>query len=135
VRTEYRVVIRGREKTPTLASLVRQALAISPIRQEIYLDGYIPCHPAFAIALSAQNAVLDTSSVSVHIETDPAFCRLPAGSVMNGSSTARAAFPPHSSRGNWSELKLYAVGNQAHHRGYGPPEEIVCIGTSSIHSS
>src|SRR6202040_1312652 len=28
----------------------------------------IPCHPAFATVLSAQNAVLDTSSVSVHIE-------------------------------------------------------------------
>jgi hypothetical protein len=93
-RSECRVVIRGREKTPTLASFVRQALAIQSDQTEIYLDGYIPCHPAFAIALSAQNAVLDTSSVSVHTETDRAFCRLPAGSVMNGSSTARAASLP-----------------------------------------
>ena len=43
--------------------------------------------------------------------------------------------PHHSSRWNGSELKLYDVGNQAHHRGYGPPEEIVCIGRSSRHSS
>jgi hypothetical protein len=35
--------------------------------------------------------------------------------------------PPHSSRWNWNELKLYAVPNGAHHRRYGPPEEIVRI--------
>jgi len=65
----------------------------------------MPCHPAFAIALSAQNAVLDTSSVSVHTETDRAFCRLPGGSVMNGSSTARAAslpIPVEGTGASWS---------------------------------
>jgi hypothetical protein len=36
--------------------------------------------------------------------------------------------PPISSRWSWKELKLYAVSNQAHDRGYGPPEEIVPIG-------
>ncbi len=35
--------------------------------------------------------------------------------------------PPISSRGSWSDLKLYAVSNQAHDRGYGPPEEIVPV--------
>jgi hypothetical protein len=38
--------------------------------------------------------------------------------------------PPHSSRWNWNEMKRYAVSNQAHRRGYGPPEEIVCIRSS-----
>jgi membrane protein len=33
--------------------------------------------------------------------------------------------PPISSRWSWTELKMYAVSNQAHGRGYGPPEEIV----------
>jgi hypothetical protein len=33
--------------------------------------------------------------------------------------------PPISSRSIWTELKMYAVSNQAHGRGYGPPEEIV----------
>ena len=42
--------------------------------------------------------------------------------------------PPHSSRWNWDELKLYVVNNQAHHRGYGGPEDIVCIGMSSRRS-
>src|SRR5437660_538137 len=45
------------------------------------------------------------------------------------------ARPPHSSRWNWNELKLYDVGNQAHHRGYGPPEEIVCLDRSWRHST
>src|SRR5712672_2623069 len=35
--------------------------------------------------------------------------------------------PPISSRWSWSDLKLYAVSNQAHDRGYGPPEEIVPV--------
>jgi hypothetical protein len=39
--------------------------------------------------------------------------------------------PPTSSRWSWKELKLYAVSNQAHDRGYGPPEEIVPIGKKS----
>jgi len=30
-------------------------------------------------------------------------------------------------------LKQYAVSNQAHHRGYGPPEEIVCIRRNPIY--
>src|SRR5450631_1538229 len=42
--------------------------------------------------------------------------------------------PPHSSRWNWDELKLYVVNNQAHHRGYGGPEDILCIGMSSRRS-
>jgi hypothetical protein len=35
--------------------------------------------------------------------------------------------PPASSRWTWKELKVYEVSNQAHHSGYGPPEEIVEI--------
>jgi hypothetical protein len=35
--------------------------------------------------------------------------------------------PPISSRWSWSDLKLYAVSNQAHDRGYGPPEDIVPV--------
>lgn len=42
--------------------------------------------------------------------------------------------PPHSSRWNWDELQLYVVNNHAHHRGYGAPEEIVCISRNSRHS-
>ena len=41
--------------------------------------------------------------------------------------------PPYSSRWNWNELKQCAVSNQAHHRGYGPPEEIVCIRRNPIY--
>src|ERR1700683_5409591 len=33
--------------------------------------------------------------------------------------------PPLPNRWNWTELKMYAVSNQAHGRGYGSPEEIV----------
>jgi hypothetical protein len=39
--------------------------------------------------------------------------------------------PAISSRWSWSDLKLYAVSNQAHDRGYGPPEEIVPVGKKS----
>ena len=39
--------------------------------------------------------------------------------------------PAISSRWSWSDLKLYAVPNQAHDRGYGPPEEIVPVGKKS----
>ena len=39
--------------------------------------------------------------------------------------------PPISSRWSWSDLKLYAVSNQAHDRGYGPPEEIVPVDKTS----
>ena len=39
--------------------------------------------------------------------------------------------PPISSRWSWSDLKLYAVSNQAHDRGYGPPEEIVSVDKKS----
>jgi len=35
--------------------------------------------------------------------------------------------PPISARRNWNELKLYAVSNQAHDRGYGAHEEIVPV--------
>jgi hypothetical protein len=35
--------------------------------------------------------------------------------------------PPISSRWTWNDLKLYAVSNQAHDRGYGPPEDIVPV--------
>jgi len=35
--------------------------------------------------------------------------------------------PPISTRWSCSELKMYAVSNRAHDRGYGPPEEIVSI--------
>ena len=40
--------------------------------------------------------------------------------------------PPISSRWSWSDLKLYAVSNQAHDRGYGPPEEIVPVDRSRV---
>ena len=36
--------------------------------------------------------------------------------------------PPAFSRWNWNELRMYAVSDQAHHRGYGQPDEIVAIG-------
>jgi hypothetical protein len=39
--------------------------------------------------------------------------------------------PPISSRWSWSDLKVYAVSNQAHDRGYGPPEEIVPVDKKS----
>lgn len=39
--------------------------------------------------------------------------------------------PPISSRWSWSDLKLYAVSNQAYDRGYGPPEEIVPVDKTS----
>jgi hypothetical protein len=39
--------------------------------------------------------------------------------------------PSISSRWSWSDLKLYAVSNQAHDRGYGPPEEIVPVDKKS----
>jgi hypothetical protein len=39
--------------------------------------------------------------------------------------------PAISSRWSWSDLKLYAVSNQAHDRGYGPPEEIVPVDKTS----
>jgi hypothetical protein len=39
--------------------------------------------------------------------------------------------PPSSSRWSWRDLKLYAVSNQAHDRGYGPPEEIVPVDKTS----
>ena len=39
--------------------------------------------------------------------------------------------PPISSRWSWSDLKLYAVSNQAHDRGYGPPEEVVPVDKKS----
>ncbi len=39
--------------------------------------------------------------------------------------------PPISSQWSWSNLKLYAVSNQAHDRGYGPPEEIVPVDKTS----
>ena len=41
------------------------------------------------------------------------------------------ARPPISSRWNWAELKVYAVSNQAHDRGYGAPEEIVPVSKKS----
>ena len=42
---------------------------------------------------------------------------------------------PHiSSRWSWSDLKQYAVSNQAHDRGYGPPEEIVPVDKKSVFS-
>ena len=40
--------------------------------------------------------------------------------------------PPTSSRWAWNELKLCAVSNQAHDRGFGPPEEIVPVGCRAI---
>jgi hypothetical protein len=43
--------------------------------------------------------------------------------------------PPTSSRWNWNELKMYAVSNQAHDRGYGPPGEIVSLAMKSRVSS
>src|SRR5260370_459721 len=39
--------------------------------------------------------------------------------------------PPISSRWSWSDLKLYAVSNQAHDRGYGPPADIVPVDQKS----
>jgi hypothetical protein len=39
--------------------------------------------------------------------------------------------PPISSRWSWSDLKPYAVSNQAHDRGYGPPDEIVPVDKKS----
>jgi len=36
--------------------------------------------------------------------------------------------PPISSRWGWNELKMYAVSNEAHDRGYGPPGEIIPAG-------
>jgi hypothetical protein len=39
--------------------------------------------------------------------------------------------PPSSSRWAWGDLKMYTVSNQAHDRGYGPPEEIVPLGGRS----
>jgi hypothetical protein len=39
--------------------------------------------------------------------------------------------PPISSRWSWSDLKLYRVSNQAHDRGYGPPEDIVPVDEKS----
>jgi hypothetical protein len=39
--------------------------------------------------------------------------------------------PPISSRWSWSDLKRYAVSNQAHDRGYGPPEDIVPVDKKS----
>jgi hypothetical protein len=39
--------------------------------------------------------------------------------------------PPITSRWSCSDLKLYAVSNQAHVRGYGPPEEIVPVDKKS----
>ena len=43
--------------------------------------------------------------------------------------------PPIASRGRWSELKMYAVSDQAHGLGYGPPEEIVQVEGDKKHSS
>jgi hypothetical protein len=40
--------------------------------------------------------------------------------------------PPISSRWAWNELKLCAVSHQAHDRGFGPPEEIVPVGSPAI---
>jgi len=45
------------------------------------------------------------------------------------------AKPPISSRWSWTELKIYAVSNQAHDRGYGPAEEIVPVGRRLHRSS
>lgn len=42
---------------------------------------------------------------------------------------------PHvPSQWRWDELKLYVVSDQAHNRGYGPPEEIVLAVRKSHHS-
>jgi hypothetical protein len=43
--------------------------------------------------------------------------------------------PPISSRWRGNELKMYAVSDQAHSFGYGPPEEIVRVGSKRQHSS
>jgi hypothetical protein len=42
--------------------------------------------------------------------------------------------PPTSSRWSWSELKLYAVSNLAHDRGYGPAEEVMPVNKKSYFS-
>jgi len=39
--------------------------------------------------------------------------------------------PAVCSRWSWSDLKLYAVSNRAHDRGYGPPEDIVPVDKKS----
>jgi len=43
--------------------------------------------------------------------------------------------PPVSSRWRSNELKIYAVSNQAHERGYGRPEEIVPVGKGTCGAS
>ena len=43
--------------------------------------------------------------------------------------------PPSSSRWNCSDMKVYIVSNQAHVRGYGPPDEIVSVGRNERYSS
>ena len=43
--------------------------------------------------------------------------------------------PANPSRGRWSELKMYAVSDQAHSLGHGPPEEIVQVEGGKWHSS
>ena len=35
--------------------------------------------------------------------------------------------PGFASRWNWNELKMYVVPGEAHRRGYGPAQEILCI--------
>ena len=35
--------------------------------------------------------------------------------------------PPRTSRWNWDELQRYEVSSGAHHRGYGPPGEIIRV--------
>ncbi len=42
--------------------------------------------------------------------------------------------PAAPSRWRWNELKPCAVSNVAHHRGFGPPDEIMLLHCESSHS-
>jgi hypothetical protein len=84
-----------------------------------------PWDLVFAIALSVQSAALDIWSASARTRNGSYLVPIARGFWDEWILHCGCGMPRHSSRWHWDELNVYAVSNQAHHRGYRAPEEIV----------